>query len=603
MTSIGGGASDDPFTVSGNTVSVKKASSEGDYKGVKWELSDWSNAKAPKMSIEISNDTGAELKAKYKLVTDKGDCYSYPDFELAAGESSAWVTVFSENNDFSTKGATSITAIEMYLITTATSGTLSIELTFPGSNAGGNTGDPDDGGSSSTTEYKAGVMTSIGGGASDDPFTVSGNTVSVKKASSEGDYKGVKWELSDWSNAKAPKMSIEISNDTGAALKAKYKLVTDKGDCYSYPDFELAAGESSPWVTVFSENNDFSTKGATSITAIEMYLITTATSGTLSIELTFPGSNAGGNTGDPDDGGSSSTTEYKAGVMTSIGGGASDDPFTVSGNTVSVKKASSEGDYKGVKWELSDWSNAKAPKMSIEISNDTGAALKAKYKLVTDKGDCYSYPDFELAAGESSPWVTVFSENNDFSTKGATSITAIEMYLITTATSGTLSIELTFPGSNAGGNTGDPDDGGSSSTTEYKAGVMTSIGGGASDDPFTVSGNTVSVKKASSEGDYKGVKWELSDWSNAKAPKMSIEISNDTGAELKAKYKLVTDKGDCYSYPDFELAAGQSSAWETVFSENNDFSTKGATSITVIELYLITTATSGTLSIELTFPL
>ena len=315
------------------------------------------------------------------------------------------------------------------------------------------------------------------------------------------------------------------------------------------------------------------------------------------------GDPGGNDQGDPDEGGSSSTTEYKAGVMTSIGGGASDDPFTVSGNTVSVKKASSEGDYKGVKWELSDWSNAKAPKMSIEISNDTGAELKAKYKLVTDKGDCYSYPDFELAAGESSAWETVFSENNDFSTKGATSITAIEMYLITTATSGTLSIELTFPGSNAGGNTGDPDDGGSSSTTEYKAGVMTSIGGGASDDPFTVSGNTVSVKKASSEGDYKGVKWELSDWSNAKAPKMSIEISNDTGAELKAKYKLVTDKGDCYSYPDFELAAGESSAWETVFSENNDFSTKGATSITAIEMYLITTATSGTLSIELTFPL
>ena len=154
-----------------------------------------------------------------------------------------------------------------------------------------------------------------------------------------------------------------------------------------------------------------------------------------------------------------------------------------------------------------------------------------------------------------------------------------------------------------GNDPGDPDDGGSSPATEYKAGPMTSIGGGASDDPFTVSGNTVSVKKASSESDYKGVKWELSDWSNAKAPKMSIKISNNTSAALKAKFKLVTDKGDCYSYPDFELAAGQSSSWETVFSENNDFSTKGATSITVIELYLITTATSGTLSIELTFPL
>ena len=158
-------------------------------------------------------------------------------------------------------------------------------------------------------------------------------------------------------------------------------------------------------------------------------------------------------------------------------------------------------------------------------------------------------------------------------------------------------------GEPGGNDQGDPDDGGPSPTTEYKAGVMTSIGGGASDDPFTVSGNTVSVKKASSEGDYKGVKWELSNWSNAKAPEMSIEISNNTSAALTAKYKLVTDKGDCYSYPDFDLAAGQSSAWETVFSENNDFSTKGATSITVIELYLITTATSGTLSIELTFPL
>ena len=144
-----------------------------------------------------------------------------------------------------------------------------------GEPGGNDQGDPDDGGSSPATEYKAGVMTSIGGGASDDPFTVSGNTVSVKKASSEGDYKGVKWELSDWSNAKAPKMSIEISNNTSAALKAKFKLVTDKGDCYSHPDFELEAEESSAWVTVFSENNDFSTKGATSITAIELWLITT----------------------------------------------------------------------------------------------------------------------------------------------------------------------------------------------------------------------------------------------------------------------------------------------------------------------------------------
>ena len=437
-----------------------------------------------------------------------------------------------------------------------------------GEPGGNDQGDPDDGGPSPTTEYKAGVMTSIGGGASDDPFTVSGNTVSVKKASSEGDYKGVKWELSNWSNAKAPKMSIEISNDTGAELKAKYKLVTDKGDCYSYPDFELAAGESSAWVTVFSENNDFSTKGATSITAIEMYLITTATSGTLSIELTFPGSNAGGNTGDPDDGGSSSTTEYKAGVMTSIGGGASDDPFTVSGNTVSVKKASSEGDYKGVKWELSNWSNAKAPKMSIEISNDTGAELKAKYKLVTDKGDCYSYPDFELAAGESSAWVTVFSENNDFSTKGATSITAIEMYLITTATSGTLSIELTFPGSNAGGNNA----GGNTGDDSGSSGGSTSAGQfiGAFSAPyyadlFTINGNQISFDYNGDGGSasYNMVKADITGYdSSYKYLTVRIENTGDTEIGVEVRFNFNPDGQNYF----FQTKVG---AGKTVFKGNN----------------------------------
>ena len=230
-----------------------------------------------------------------------------------------------------------------------------------GEPGGNDQGDPDDGGSSPTTEYKAGVMTSIGGGASDDPFTVSGNTVSVKKASSESDYKGVKWELSNWSNAKAPEMSIEISNNTSAALMAKYKLVTDKGDCYSYPDFELAAGESSAWETVFSENNDFSTKGVTSITAIEMYLITTATSGTLSIELTFPGSNAGGNNA----GGNTGDDSGSSGGSTSAGQfiGAFSAPyyadlFTINGNQISFDYNGNGGSasYNMVKADITGYS-------------------------------------------------------------------------------------------------------------------------------------------------------------------------------------------------------------------------------------------------------
>ena len=280
-----------------------------------------------------------------------------------------------------------------------------------GEPGGNDQGDPDDGGSSSTTEYKAGVMTSIGGGASDDPFTVSGNTVSVKKASSEGDYKGVKWELSDWSNAKAPKMSIEISNDTGAELKAKYKLVTDKGDCYSYPDFELAAGQSSAWETVFSENNDFSTKGATSITAIEMYLITTATSGTLSIELTFPGSNAGGNNA----GGNTGDDSGSSGGSTSAGQfiGAFSAPyyaylFTINGNQISFDYNGDGGSasYNMVKADITGYdSSYKYLTVRIENTGDTEIGVEVRFNFNPD-GQNYFFQT-KVGAGK-----TVFKGNN-----------------------------------------------------------------------------------------------------------------------------------------------------------------------------------------------
>lgn len=275
-----------------------------------------------------------------------------------------------------------------------------------GESGGNDPNDPDDGGSSSTTEYKAGVMTSIGGGASDDPFTVSGNTVSVKKASSESDYKGVKWELSNWSNAKAPKMSIEISNNTGAALTAKYKLVTDKGDCYSYPDFELAAGQSSAWVTVFSENNDFSTKGVTSITAIEMYLITTATTGTLSIELTFPGSNAGGNT--DDDSGSSGGSTSAGQFIGAFSAPYYANLFTINGNQISFDYNGDGGSnsYNMVKADITGYSSSyKYLTVTIENTGSTEIGVEVRFNFNPD-GQNYFFQT-KVGAGK-----TVFKGNN-----------------------------------------------------------------------------------------------------------------------------------------------------------------------------------------------
>ena len=280
-----------------------------------------------------------------------------------------------------------------------------------GEPGGNDQGDPDDGGSSPTTEYKAGVMTSIGGGASDDPFTVSGNTVSVKKASSESDYKGVKWELSDWSNTKAPKMSIEISNNTGAELKAKFKLVTDKGDCYSYPDFKLAAEESSAWVTVFSENNDFSTKGVTSITEIELYLITTATSGTFSIELTFPGSNAGGNNA----GGNTGDDSGSSGGSTSAGQFIGEfsapyyaDLFTINGNQISFDYNGNGGSasYNMVKADITGYdSSYKYLTVRIENTGTTEIGVEVRFNF-NPSGQNYFFQT-KVGAGK-----TVFKGDN-----------------------------------------------------------------------------------------------------------------------------------------------------------------------------------------------
>ena len=280
-----------------------------------------------------------------------------------------------------------------------------------GEPGGNDQGDPDDGGSSSTTEYKAGVMTSIGGGASDDPFTVSGNTVSVKKASSESDYKGVKWELSDWSNAKAPKMSIKISNNTSAALKAKFKLVTDKDPCYSSPDFDLAAGESSAWETVFSDNYDFSQQGVTSITVIELYLITTATSGTLSIELTFPGSNAGGNNA----GGNTGDDSGSSGGSTSAGQFIGEfsapyyaDLFTINGNQISFDYNGNGGSasYNMVKADITGYdSSYKYLTVRIENTGDTEIGVEVRFNF-NPSGQNYFFQT-KVGAGK-----TVYKGNN-----------------------------------------------------------------------------------------------------------------------------------------------------------------------------------------------
>ena len=112
---------------------------------------------------------------------------------------------------------------------------------------------------------------------------------------------------------------------------------------------------------------------------------------------------------------------------------------------------------------------------------------------------------------------------------------------------------------------------------------------------FSVSGKTLTIKKEVSLDSYKGVKFTVSNWDSAKAANVSVTVKNNTSGNVTIKYKVTTDVGEGYGYPDLTVAAGATDSYRGITKTDNCSS---ATDVTLIELFIGAEAT-GTIEIDL----
>ena len=292
-----------------------------------------------------------------------------------------------------------------------------------------------------------------------------------------------------------------------------------------------------------------------------------------------PNPNPGGNGGN---GGNAGNPSAILGALQVMPG--SENYFSVSGNVVTVKNTCAAGDWKTVGWTLNGWTLANGETISIRVTNNTTGTVSVKYKAVTGKGDQYGYPDLSIAPGASETYTKPTGTDNDAK---PSSVSSIELALGSTVASGTITIEASIYG--AGGPT-DTDMG----TTSVSAMAL------AYDDPshtdlFSVSGKTLTIKKAVSLDSYKGVKFTVSDWDSVKAANVSVTVKNSTSGNVTIKYKVTTDAGIGWGYPDLTVAAGATDSYSGI-TKTKDCSS--ATDVTLIELIIGAEAT-GTIEIDL----
>lgn len=418
---------------------------------------------------------------------------------------------------------------------------------------------------SGTTDAILGALQVIAG--SESSFAVSGNTVTVKKATTLDDYQSIGWNLSGWTLAKGENVTITIKNNTSGTIAMKYKVVADGQEYYGYPDLSVPAGGSD---TYSAYTGSYDNQAPSSVTAIELFIGSTASSGTFTVNASLSG--AGGSS---QGGGQSGTTDAILGALKVVAG--SESSFGVSGNTVTVKRATSVDDYQSVGWNLSGWTLAKGQNVSIKVKNNTTGTLTVKYKVVTAKGEQYGYPDLTIAAGGTDTYTGYTGTEND---SAPTAVTAIELFIGSTASSGTFTVEGKLIGSEGAG-------GGSTAL-----GAMTVTAG--SEDYYSVSGNTVTIKKAVAESDYKSVSFVVTGWNKNDYANVMYSVVNNLNASVTVKYKVTTSTGTGWGYPDLTVAAGASNSNSFKTTTNDQTS---ATDVTLIEIFFITTGT-GTLTLN-----
>ena len=221
------------------------------------------------ISIKITNNTTGTISMKYKAVTDGGEQYGYPDLSIAPGESDTYFKPTGTDND---PEPASVSSIELAIGATAAGGTFTVEAQLIGSGMtpGGDVG---------TTQL--GPMTVTAG--AEDYFSVSGNTVTIKQAVAESAYKSLSFTVANWDKANAASVMYTVKNNTSGQVTIKYKVTTDTGVGWGYPDTVAAAGETKDYTGATVTNDQ---GGASEVTLIELFIITDAT-GTIEINLSL----------------------------------------------------------------------------------------------------------------------------------------------------------------------------------------------------------------------------------------------------------------------------------------------------------------------------
>ena len=135
------------------------------------------------------------------------------------------------------------------------------------------------GGDVGTTQL--GPMTVTAG--AEDYFSVSGNTVTIKQAVAESAYKSLSFTVANWDKANAASVMYTVKNNTSGQVTIKYKVTTDTGVGWGYPDTVAAAGETKDYTGATVTNDQ---GGASEVTLIELFIITDAT-GTIEINLSL----------------------------------------------------------------------------------------------------------------------------------------------------------------------------------------------------------------------------------------------------------------------------------------------------------------------------
>ncbi len=256
---------------------------------------------------------------------------------------------------------------------------------------------------------------------SEEYFSVSGNTVTVKKTCATDDWKTVGWDLTGWTMANGQNITITVTNNTTSILDVKYKALVDGSEQYGHPDLSISAGGSQ----TYSGKAYHEATNPTAVTRIELCIGAAAT-GTFTVEASLSGT------------GGSAVGNAMLGTPAANDGEALSVSGTASAISVSLLKACAESDYKSIVIPVTGYNASQAANLTVNVTNYSGIT-KLKYKVVTNTGDGWGYPDLELSAtNKTMSWPTLTNDQTS-----ATNVTQVEIFIIGTS-GGTINFSVTM---------------------------------------------------------------------------------------------------------------------------------------------------------------